>query len=155
MAARGEGGGAPGAGEEPLDSAYDWVAEHTRRYVESGGSDGYYWEGLAPTLVLTTRGRRSGRRRRNALIYQERDGDYVVVASKGGAPSHPLWYTNLVADPNVVVQVGAEVFKATARTATPAERAELWPVMTSVWPPYDEYQAKTSREIPVVVLTRT
>lgn len=139
--------------EEPVDSALDWVADHTRRYVESGGEDGHDWNGV-PTLVLTTRGRRSGRLRRNALIYG-RDGDSVViVASRGGDDHHPLWYLNLAEDPAVTVQVGPDVFDARARTADPDEKARLWPVMAAIWPAYDEYQAKTDRDIPVVILDR-
>lgn len=138
---------------EPLDSATGWVAEHTRRYVESNGTDGHDWKGVT-TLVLTTTGRRSGQARRNALIYG-RDADrYVVVASKGGDPSHPLWYENLLVDPRVQLQVGPERFEARARTATAEEKSRLWPVMTGIWPAYDEYQAKTARDIPVVVLER-
>lgn len=138
---------------EPLESAIPWVAEHTRKYVESGGEDGHIWNGV-PTLVLTTTGRRSGQRRRNALIYGQ-DGDrYVIVASKGGDDHHPLWYLNLVADPDVTVQVGGDVFPAQARTAGADERARLWSLMTGIWPAYAEYQAKTEREIPVIVLER-
>ena len=137
--------------EEPVDSATEWVAEHTRRYVETNGADGHLWRGV-PTLVLTTTGRRSGRARRNALIYG-RDGDnYVVVASKGGAPANPLWYLNLTADPNVRLQVGAERFAARARVASPPDKERLWPVMAAIWPAYDDYNTKTSRDIPVVIL---
>lgn len=139
---------------EALDSAIPWVAEHTRKYVESGGREGHDWNGV-PTLVLTTTGRRSGQPRRNALIYG-RDGDaYVLVASFGGAPKHPLWYENLLADPGVHVQVGAETFAATARTASGEERARLWPVMAAIWPDYDKYQARTEREIPLILVERT
>jgi deazaflavin-dependent oxidoreductase (nitroreductase family) len=143
----------PGS-EEPLDSAYDWVADHTRRYVGSGGTDGPEWNGVQ-TLVLTTRGRRSGRWRRNALIYGTSGKDPVVVASKGGAEHNPLWYENLVTDPHVTVQVGPDVFEATARTASTEERARLWPMMVAIWPDYEQYQAKTRREIPVVILARS
>jgi deazaflavin-dependent oxidoreductase (nitroreductase family) len=139
---------------EPVDSVIPWVAKHTSRYVETGGEEGYLWNGV-PTLVLTTKGRRSGELRRNSLIFGQ-DGDrYIVVASKGGHDHHPLWYRNLVEEPSVRVQVGAETFAARARTASPEERSRLWPLMTSVWPAYDEYQAKTTREIPVVILERT
>ncbi len=139
--------------EEPLDSALDWVAEHTRRYVETGGAEGHLWRGV-PTLVLTTRGRRSGRLRRNALIYG-RDGDaYVVVASKGGAPEHPSWYLNLRDEPAVRVQVGDDVFEARARDAGAEERARLWPAMVAVWADFEAYRERTEREIPVVVLER-
>ena len=135
----------------PLDSAWDWVAEHTRRYVATGGADGGEWQG-APCLVLTTRGRRTGRLRRNALIYSRDGDDYVVVAFKEGADQHPLWYTNLIESPLVTVQVGPDVFTAHAATVTPDEKARLWPVVTGVWPAYAEYQAKTARDIPVVRL---
>jgi len=139
--------------EEPLDSALEWVADHTRRYVESDGEDGHEWMGV-PTLILTTRGRRSGRLRRNALIYGVDGDDHVIVASRGGHANNPLWYLNLVDDPRVEVQVGADRFDATARTASPEEKARLWPAMTKIWPAYDEYQTKTDRDIPVIVLER-
>ena len=142
-----------GEAEEVLDSAVGWVAEHTRRYVETNGEDGHLWRGV-PTLLLTTRGRRSGKLRRTALIYGH-DGDrYLVVASKGGAARHPDWYLNLVADPSVRVQVGPDKFAARATTARPEEKARLWRVMTKIWPAYDEYQTRTRREIPVVILER-
>ena len=139
--------------EEPLDSASDWVAEHTRSYVESGGEDGHYWRGV-PTLVLTTRGRKSGHLRRNALIYGVHGDDHVVVASKGGDDHHPLWYLNLLAEPKASIQVGADIIDVTARTATPDEKALLWPEMVAVWGDYASYQEKTERDIPVVILTR-
>ena len=136
--------------EEIVDSPVGWVNEHIRGYVESGGEKGHHWRGV-DTLLLTMRGRKSGKLRRTALIYG-RDGDrYIVVASKGGALKHPEWYLNLTADPEVDVQVGSEKFKARARTATPEEKPALWKTMTAVWPDYDNYQAKTEREIPVVV----
>jgi deazaflavin-dependent oxidoreductase (nitroreductase family) len=138
--------------DTPLDSATDWVAEHTRRYVETNGEEGHLWRDGIPTLVLTTLGRRSGRPRRNALIYG-RDGDnYLIIASKGGADSHPLWYLNLSADPEVRIQVGAEKLPARARTASAEEKARLWPIMAGIFPNYNEYQAKTSRDIPLVIL---
>ena len=105
--------------------------------------------------MLTTTGRRSGRLRRNALIYGRHGDDYLLVASKGGAEQHPLWYRNLSADPAVSLQVGADVINGRARTASADEKAELWPVMTAVWPAYDEYPAKTSREIPLVIVEPT
>jgi deazaflavin-dependent oxidoreductase (nitroreductase family) len=140
--------------EQPQDSAIDWVAEHTRRYVATGGEDGHTWRGV-PTLVLTTRGRKSGQLRRNALIYG-RDGDnYVVVASKGGWPHDPAWYLNLVDDPSVTIQVGPDVLPARARTASGDERSRLWQEMARIWPDYDSYQSKTSRQIPVVVIEQS
>jgi deazaflavin-dependent oxidoreductase (nitroreductase family) len=128
--------------------------EHVRRYEETDGEVGHDWQKGVPTLVLTTQGRKSGTDRKFALIYQEHDGDYVIVASKGGAPVHPGWYLNLQANPEVQVQVKADRFTAKARTAEGDERTELWSTMTAIWPDYDEYQKKTDREIPVVVLER-
>jgi len=128
--------------------------EHIRRYEETNGEVGHDWEGGAPCLVLTTKGRKSGEDRKFALIYQKVDDQYVIVASKGGDPKHPGWYLNLQANPEVKVQVGADKFTAKARTADDEERAALWPKMTAVWPAYDEYQAKTDRKIPVVILER-
>jgi deazaflavin-dependent oxidoreductase (nitroreductase family) len=140
--------------DEPLDSARDWVAEHTRRYVESEGKDGYMWRGV-PTLVLTTLGSKTKRLRRNALIFG-RDGDaYVVVASYGGAPDHPSWYKNLRAEPKVSIQVGPDVIEAEARTATTEEKKRLWPAMVEIWPDYATYQTRTDRDIPVVLIERT
>lgn len=142
------------AGEQLLDSPEGWVADHIQRYVATGGADGHEWRPGVFTLLLTTRGRRSGTLRRTALIYG-RDGDsYLIVASRGGDPKHPAWYLNLLAEPEVLVQVGAERFTARARTATAAEKPRMWATMASIWPAYDDYQAKTDRDIPVVVLDR-
>jgi deazaflavin-dependent oxidoreductase (nitroreductase family) len=127
--------------------------EHVERYRETQGEVGHDWQGTQ-TLLLTTRGRRSGEPRELPLIYGRNGDDYLVVASKGGADKPPGWYVNLQADPSVEVQVLGERFPARARTATPEEKRELWPIMTAEWPAYDEYQKKTSREIPVVVLER-
>jgi deazaflavin-dependent oxidoreductase (nitroreductase family) len=139
--------------EEVSDSPTSWVARHIRRYVETDGAKGHQWRGVQ-TLLLTTRGRKTGRLRRTALIYG-RDGDrYLVVASNGGSKKHPSWYLNLADNPEVEIQVGAERFAARALPATPEERAELWPGMTSTWPEYDKYQAKTERVIPLVILER-
>lgn len=127
--------------------------EHVRRYQETDGEVGHEWEGTV-TLLLTTVGRRSGKEHTTPLIYQPEGDAYVVVASKGGADDHPEWYKNLQANPEVKVQVKGDKFTARARTATPEEKPSLWRKMTSVWPQYDEYQQKTSRDIPVVVLER-
>ena len=124
-----------------------------RRYLASGGRDGHIWEGVT-TLLLTTKGRRSGEPRTTPLIYG-RDGDrYLVVASRGGAPKHPDWYENLVANPEVHVQVMADRFRARARTATATEKPAVWKTMAAIWPPYDEYQQRTTREIPLVIIER-
>ena len=134
------------------DSPSAWVAEHIQRYVELDGENGHEWNGTT-TLLLTTLGRKSGQWHRTALIYAQ-DGDrYILVASRGGHPHHPNWYLNLVAHPEVEVQVNADKFTAHAATASPEEKARLWPLMTSIWPAYDDYQAKTDRNIPVVILT--
>jgi deazaflavin-dependent oxidoreductase (nitroreductase family) len=127
--------------------------EHIDRYEATGGQEGHDWQGTQ-TLILTTKGRRSGEERKAPLIYGEHDGDLLVVASKGGADQPPAWYLNLKAEPQVTVQVWGERFAARARDATPEEHDELWKIMTSHWPPYDEYQTKTERQIPVVVLER-
>jgi len=136
---------------DTIDSPAGWVADHIRRYVETDGEDGHLWRG-APTLLLTTLGRKSGQWRRTALIYGKDGDNHVVVASRGGAERHPSWYVNLREHPEVRVQVRGDKFRARARTATPEEKARLWPVMTAVWPAYDDYQRKTSRDIPLVVL---
>jgi deazaflavin-dependent oxidoreductase (nitroreductase family) len=127
--------------------------DHVDRYVDTDGEEGHEWQGTT-VLILTTTGRRSGEERPTPLIYQRHGDDYLVVASKGGSPEPPAWYLNLQADPEVQVQVKGDRFAARARTAQPDEKPELWQTMTAVWPAYDEYQTKTDREIPVVVLER-
>ena len=139
----------------------DWMLEHANRYISSGGADGHIYkitqpgrpELNVPSLLLTTTGRKSGEKFIFPLFYGETgEGRYFVVASKGGAPQHPGWYRNLLANPEVEVQVGTKKMKARARTATGAERAKLWQEALKFWPPYADYQKKTEREIPVVVL---
>jgi deazaflavin-dependent oxidoreductase (nitroreductase family) len=127
--------------------------EHVEKYVETNGDEGHDWNGTQ-TLILTTRGRRSGQPRSNALIYGRDGDDYLVVASMGGAPRHPKWYLNLVDNPEVEVQVKADRFRAKARPATPEEKRRLWPIMVEHWPSYDDYQRKTQRDIPLVILER-
>ncbi len=131
----------------------DWAQEHMRNYLATDGADGHIWRGV-PTLLLTTIGNRTGVERMLPLIYGEESGDYIIIASKGGFPEHPAWYNNLVAQPQVKVQVAADKFTATATTVTNERRQTLWDIMAEVWPPYIEYQEKTNRLIPVVVLTR-
>jgi deazaflavin-dependent oxidoreductase (nitroreductase family) len=139
--------------ERIFDSPKGWVGRHVREYVETGGRKGHRWSGVN-TLLLTTRGRKTGKLRRTALIYG-RDGDrYLVVASSGGSKTHPSWYLNLREDPKIDVQVADDRFEARAITASAEDRSRLWRVMTSIWPEYDRYQTRTSREIPVVVLER-
>ena len=139
--------------------APEWIRDHTRRYLESNGADGHLWnspradvEDALTTLLLVAQGRRSGNVTTLPLIYGEADGSYVVVASKGGAPKHPGWYLNLVAQPEVAIQVGAKRSRAMARTVTGKEREILWARMVAIFPSYNEYQERTEREIPVVVL---
>ena len=138
--------------EQPTDPQADWVRDHLHRYVATDGTDGHEWRPGVPTLLLTTRGRRSGKLRRTPLIYG-RDGDrYVVVASYGGSPQHPDWYFNLTGDPYVTIQVGPDEMPARASTIEGADRERLWGVLTGIWPDYDAYQAKTDRTIPLVAL---
>jgi deazaflavin-dependent oxidoreductase (nitroreductase family) len=127
--------------------------EHVAKYRESGGAIGHEWQPGVFTLLLTTTGRKSGRRTTTPLIYGRDGDDYVVVASKGGADEHPLWYRNLEVHPDVQIQVGGDVMAAVARTASGEERSRLWSLMTAIWPDYDQYATRTEREIPVVVLT--
>ena len=128
--------------------------EHVRRYRETDGVVGHIWKRGAKTLLLTTRGRKTGNETTSPLIYEDAGDAYVIVASKGGAPKHPGWYRNLVKDPNVRVQVKDDVFDARARTASGDERERLWQLAAQQWPDYDAYQTRTDREIPIVVLER-
>jgi deazaflavin-dependent oxidoreductase (nitroreductase family) len=128
--------------------------EHVRRYVETDGEVGYIWREGTPILILTVTGRKSGKEYSTPLIFGEDDGNYVIVGSQGGRPHHPDWYLNLAANPEVGVQVKADKFRARARTAEGEERERLWRQMNGIWTHYDEYQEKTDRVIPVVVLER-
>ena len=139
---------------EIIDSPTEWVADHITRYVATNGEDGHIWRGV-PCLLLTTIGRKSGVLRRTALIYGRDGDDYVIVASKGGHPTHPLWYTNLTANEVVTLQVGGDVFQATATTmAVGADHDLALATMVGIWPDYGVYQTKTDRRIPLVRLTR-
>jgi deazaflavin-dependent oxidoreductase (nitroreductase family) len=137
-----------------------WQIDHSNRYISSGGTDGHmytvtppgYSEMSVPSLLLTTTGRKSGEKLIFPLFYGETGNSYIIVASKGGAPDHPSWYKNLVANPEVEVQVGTKKLKAKARTVTGEERARLWQEALKFWPPYADYEKKTERQIPVVVL---
>ena len=139
--------------DEIHDSPTGWVKKHIQSYVESDGDKGHQYNGYA-SLLLTTRGRKSGLLRRTALYYGEDGGHYLIVASNGGDDHHPAWYLNLSETPEVEVQVGADKFSALAHTADAEERAKLWPLMVKVFPTYGRYQTKTRRELPVVVLVR-
>ncbi len=127
-------------------------AEHVRQYEATGGKVGHDWNG-ATCLILRAIGRKSGEVRKLPLIYGRDGGDYVLIASNGGAPQHPGWYENLVAHPEVEIQVRGEIIPVVARTAGAAERARVWPTMTAQWPDYDLYQTKTTRQIPAVILS--
>jgi deazaflavin-dependent oxidoreductase (nitroreductase family) len=128
--------------------------EHVQRYQETNGAEGYEWSNGTQILLLTTTGRRSGHARTSPLIFQPYGADYLVVASKGGADQAPAWSLNLQSNPTVRVQIKDDTFAARARTASPEEKPDMWRVMTRVWPDYDNYQKRTKREIPVVVLER-
>ena len=127
---------------------------HVERYLETDGEDGFHWRKGTTILILFTTGRKSGEQRSHALIFREHGDAYLVVASNGGTDAPPAWFVNLQADPNVEVQVKGDRFRATARVATPAEKPQMWATMVEAWPAYQEYQTKTAREIPVVVLER-
>ncbi len=128
--------------------------EHVRRYRETDGEVGHDWREGATVLLLTTTGRRTGDARTTPLIYGLDGANPVIVASKGGAAEHPGWYRNLRKQPEVDVQIKGARFRARARDAEGDERGRLWQLMNGIWPHYDEYQARTERVIPVVVLER-
>ncbi len=140
--------------EQIYDNPTGWVGDHIRQYVESDGEKGHDWRGMR-TLLLTTRGRKSGKLRRTALIYGQDGDNYLIVPSNGGADNHPLWYLNLSENPVVEIQVGADTFKATARAASAEEKPRLWAIMSKIFPTYDSYQVKAGkagRAIPVVII---
>ncbi|MEY3413144.1 MAG: hypothetical protein RJA79_19 [Actinomycetota bacterium] len=141
-----------------VDSPVGWVQDHIRSYVDSNGQEGHIWRGV-PTLLLTTTGRKSGELRRTALIYGRDGENFVIVASKGGAPNNPLWYENLVADQKVTIQVGPEVFDCEASTYEESgvageHRQRVWDSLVAIWPGFAEYQTKTARRIPLVCLKK-
>lgn len=125
--------------------------EHVAQYEATGGTVGHDWNGTS-VLILHARGRASGQVRKVPLIYGRDGEDYVIIASKGGAPEHPGWYKNLVAHPDIEIQVRDKVIPVTARTGSAADKQRVWPMMVKEWPGYAEYQAGTSRDIPVVFL---
>ena len=137
-----------------------WMVDHTNRYLASGGKEGHMYEMTQPgrpkmtvaSLLLTTTGRKSGQKYIFPLFYGEDGNSFIIVASKGGAPEHPGWYRNILANPEVEVQVGTKKIRARARTVTGADRVRLWDKALEFWPPYADYQRKTEREIPVVLL---
>ena len=127
--------------------------EHVRRYEETDGAEGYIWNG-APCAILTTTGRKSGTPRKSALIFGQDGDNYLLIGSQGGAPTHPMWFLNLRDNPDVEFQVKADKFAGRARIATPDEKPRLWRIMTEHWPSYDDYQLRTGRDIPLVVIER-
>jgi deazaflavin-dependent oxidoreductase (nitroreductase family) len=141
------------------DEQNSWLQDHVRRYLATDGADGYWADftagggpAKAPNLILTVTGARSGEPRTFGLIYGE-DGDrYVIVGSKGGAPQHPAWYFNILANPDVQVQIKGDRFRAKARVATGEERTKLWAMMSGLYSGYADVQQKTDRAFPVVVL---
>jgi len=139
-------------------NAGNWVAEHTRLYLDDP-EKAHMWDftsvggpGVLPTLLLTTIGRKSGEPRHLPLLYEKTNAGYIIVASKGGSPSHPAWYLNILARPRCEIRVGAKHHHVIARIAEGDERSELWNLMAKMYPPYNDYQAGTEREIPIVVL---
>ncbi|GAB2870183.1 nitroreductase family deazaflavin-dependent oxidoreductase [Nocardioides pacificus] len=136
---------------EPSPS--QWVRDQVAAYEASGGTKGNTLQGV-PIVVITSRGAKSGALRKNPAMRVEHDGAYAAVASKGGAPEHPEWFHNFVADPHVLLQDGPEPHEYVARRVEGEERAQWWQRAVSVWPAYADYQEKTEREIPVFVLER-
>ena len=137
-----------------------WIASHRKQY-QTDPAAGHMWDakrpgstGPGPTLLLTPRGRQTGNESIMPLIYGQNGGDYVVIASKGGAPRHPGWYHNLMAQNEVTVQVIDDIFQARTRVAKDEEREAIWNNMVEIYPPYADYQEKTEREIPVVILEK-
>ena len=127
-----------------------WVRDQVATYEASGGTEGTTMRGV-PVVVVTSVGAKSGKLRKNPLMRVEHEGSYALVASKGGAPSHPTWYHNLVAHPRVEVQDGPDRREYTVRVVEGPERAAWWERAVAVWPDYATYQTKTDREIPVFV----
>ncbi len=140
----------------PIDGDYEpstwgWVAKQVDAYESSGGVTGITLQG-APVVVVTMRGRRTGKVRKAPVMRVEHGGTYAAVASKGGSPTNPEWYGNLLADPDVTVRDGPDVHELRARQVEGDEKAEWWARAVEVWPAYDDYQARTDRPIPVVLL---
>lgn len=139
---------------EYVPSPSDWVREQVELYESSGGTEGTELNGM-PVVVITSVGAKSGTLRKNPVMRVEHDGVYAAVASKGGAPEHPVWYHNFLAHPEVELQDRTEKHTYTARLATAEERPVWWERAVAAFPPYAEYQQKTDREIPVFLLERT
>src|ERR1700728_450110 len=142
----------------PIDGEYEpspsaWVRDQVELYERSGGTEGTtLGDSDMPVVIVTNQGARSGKVRKTPVMRVEHDGSYAMVASKGGAPEHPLWYYNLVAHPGVVLQDGSVTKAMVAREVTGDERAQWWDRAVAAFPPYAEYQQGTTRQIPVFVL---
>jgi len=137
-----------------------WIAEHVKQYLQDPDK-GHKWDstavggpGVLPTLLLFTVGRKSGNPSTLPLIYGKSGEEYIIVASKGGAPQHPAWYLNLRHNPECEIQVARDRFRVRARTATGTKREALWQLMAGIYPPYNDYQKATARQIPIVMLER-
>ncbi len=142
------------------NETHKWIDVHRKLYLEDG-EKGHLWDstagggpGLIPTLLLYTTGRKSGNTFIMPLIYGEGEGGYVLIASKGGAPAHPDWYLNLQANPEVKLKVINDEFAGVAETVEDERREGLWKMMVEIYPPFQDYQEKTERQIPLVLITR-
>jgi deazaflavin-dependent oxidoreductase (nitroreductase family) len=145
----------------PIEGEYEpspasWVRDQVEEYEQSGGQRGNTLADTGlPVIIVTTRGNKSGKVRKFALMRVEHDGEYALVASKGGAPTDPVWYRNLKADPEaVMIQDGPAPFDARVREVSGQERSDWWERAVAAFPPYAEYQTKTDRQIPVFVASR-
>jgi deazaflavin-dependent oxidoreductase (nitroreductase family) len=152
--------GPPYSGRMSLSGEYEpspseWVRDQVAEYEASGGTKGNtLLDTGMPVIIVSTRGNKSGKVRKTPLMRVEHDGEYALVASKGGAPEHPVWFYNLLADPDtVVVQDGPEPVEVTVREASGDEKREWWDRAVAAYPPYAEYQAKTDRQIPLFIAT--
>ncbi|MET4049209.1 MULTISPECIES: nitroreductase family deazaflavin-dependent oxidoreductase [unclassified Rhodococcus (in: high G+C Gram-positive bacteria)] len=134
-------------------STSDWARKQAELLEESGGTQGTSMNGM-PVVLLTTKGNKTGKLRKTPLMRVEHDGEYAVVASLGGAPKHPVWYYNVVADPNVELQDGTDKADYVAREVTGEDKAVWWERAVAAYPDYADYQKKTDRDIPVFVLSR-
>ena len=145
----------------PLEGEYEpspqkWVRDQVELYERTGGREGNTLPGRPePVVVFTTRGAKSGKVRKNPLMRVEHDGVYALVASLGGAPEHPVWYANVLADPHIELRDGTQAWDMTVREITGEEKAVWWERAVAAFPPYAEYQEKTDRLIPVLLAERT
>jgi deazaflavin-dependent oxidoreductase (nitroreductase family) len=140
--------------EKIQNSPIHWVSDHIKTYLKTNGEKGHEWRPGIYTLLITTIGRKTGRLLRTGLIYGMDQNRYIIVASKGGHPNHPEWYLNLKKNPEVCLQVKSEKFLARTKDAEGAERQRLWRMMAEIFPQYEDYQRRTLRKIPVVILER-